>query len=153
MIHIVSRRSPNWIVTLVTMLLVAMLVSACGGATPVPATETTAPTPKPAEPTAAPEISPHQAPQWQEMVAAGELPPLEERLPVNPMVLDTVGVHRRVWRHDAPSPARFVVVPPLLLYGQRKPGDLDAQLGWTGPQRGRVLGCQRRVDRVHLLPS
>ena len=88
MIHIVSRRNPNWIVTLATMLLVAMLVSACGGATPAPATETTAPTPKPAEPTAAPEISPHQAPQWQEMVTAGELPPLEERLPVNPIVLN-----------------------------------------------------------------
>jgi peptide/nickel transport system substrate-binding protein len=36
----------------------------------------------------APEVSTKQAPMFQEMVANGELPPLEERLPANPLVYD-----------------------------------------------------------------
>jgi peptide/nickel transport system substrate-binding protein len=43
-----------------------------------------------------------EAPMLAEMVAAGELPPLEERLPVNPMVVegaegDTIGVYGGTW--------------------------------------------------------
>ena len=34
-----------------------------------------------------PKVSPHQAPMLQEQVKAGKLPPLEDRLPVNPCVL------------------------------------------------------------------
>jgi peptide/nickel transport system substrate-binding protein len=42
----------------------------------------------------------NEAPMLAEMVAAGELPPVEERLPVNPRVvepLDSVGVYGGIW--------------------------------------------------------
>jgi peptide/nickel transport system substrate-binding protein len=35
-------------------------------------------------------VSPHQAPELQEMVAAGELPPLDERLPIEPRVVEPI---------------------------------------------------------------
>jgi peptide/nickel transport system substrate-binding protein len=41
-----------------------------------------------------------EAPMLAEMVAAGELPPVEERLPVNPLVvepIDSVGVYGGIW--------------------------------------------------------
>ncbi len=81
---------------------------ACGGATPAepaapeattaPAAETTAP-----EAAAAPAeaVSRYQeSPMLAEMVAAGDLPPVEERLPRNPMVLEplgTIGTHGGTW--------------------------------------------------------
>jgi len=96
------------------MLVVAALVlTACGGATPEPAATATqapakeaatattvppTPTPAPTEPA----VSTHQAPQFQEMVLAGELPPLEQRLPKNPVVLeplDSIGEYGGVMRH------------------------------------------------------
>ena len=43
----------------------------------------------------------HEAPEWAEMVAAGELPALDERLPVEPMIVEpeeTVGKYGGVWR-------------------------------------------------------
>ena len=49
-------------------------------------------------------VSPHQAPAFQEMVKAGELPPLEERLPVAPMVVkpvDEIGQYGGTWRRAA----------------------------------------------------
>jgi len=42
-----------------------------------------------------------EAPQLAEMVAAGDLPPLEERLPVNPVVVEpveSVGQYGGIWR-------------------------------------------------------
>lgn len=42
----------------------------------------------------------NEAPQLAELVAAGELPPVEERLPSNPMVvepIDSVGVYGGIW--------------------------------------------------------
>lgn len=41
-----------------------------------------------------------EAPMWADMVAAGELPPVAERLPANPMVVepvDSVGVYGGIW--------------------------------------------------------
>ena len=69
-----------------------------------PPTNTQPPTatPAPPTPTPEPEISTSQAPQWQEMVKAGELPPLDERLPKNPRVLeplDSIGEYGGVMRH------------------------------------------------------
>lgn len=46
--------------------------------------------------------SPHEAPMLRKLVAAGELPPLEERLPINPMVVQTlddgIGQYGGEWR-------------------------------------------------------
>ena len=52
----------------------------------------------------------NQAPQWQEMVAAGELPPLEERLPVNPKVLEPL---ESIGNMAAPCAIRCSVPGPL----------------------------------------
>lgn len=98
-----------------TVATVGGIVAACGGeatpevvAPPVeepveePEVVEEEPTPEPEEPEEEPEVeepeaapeepaddvSPHQAPQFQEMVRNGELPPLAERLPVNPLVYE-----------------------------------------------------------------
>ena len=46
-------------------------------------------------------VSANQAPAFQEMVRAGTLPPLDERLPVNPLVIEpveSVGQYGGIWR-------------------------------------------------------
>jgi peptide/nickel transport system substrate-binding protein len=108
MISQVSRRTSHWSVVLTILLVAAMAVTACRG-TPAPVATATAPAVKAATPTTAPPtptsepaVSPHQAPKFQEMVKAGELPPLEERLPVNPRViepLDSIGQYGGLMRH------------------------------------------------------
>jgi peptide/nickel transport system substrate-binding protein len=117
MVPIVSRRNSHWLVVLTALLLLALVAPACRG-TPAPvatatppaaaaATSTTAPataTTVPPTPTTPPEpaVSPHQAPQFQEMVKAGGLPPLEQRLPANPRViepLDSIGQYGGTMRH------------------------------------------------------
>ena len=99
----ILQRKRRWLLAL-TALLLTLVVAACGGAPAAPAAEETAPESEAAEAAAeVPEgVSPNQAPQWQEMVAAGDLPPLEERLPVNPRVLeplDSIGEYGGTMRH------------------------------------------------------
>jgi peptide/nickel transport system substrate-binding protein len=115
MIPQVSRPNLHWLAALTALLVVAMVVTACGGATSAPVAEATATTAA-AAPTATtaaaapptattppePAVSPHQAPQWQEMVVAGTLPPLEQRLPANPRVLEpleSIGEYGGTMRH------------------------------------------------------
>ena len=104
------RKKLNWLVVLANLLVIAVLVAACAGKTAEPTAEpTTAPakeeataTPVPPTPTPEPQVSENQAPQFQEMVKAGTLPPLAERLPKNPRViepLDTIGEYGGVMRH------------------------------------------------------
>lgn len=73
------------------MLLMAMLVlAACGGGA-APAAEEEMAAPDTAEEMAPASDSPYgEAPMLAEMVAAGELPPVEERLPVEPVVVPVV---------------------------------------------------------------
>ena len=75
----------------VLLLTLALVLSACGGG-PEPAAEE----PAAAEEEAAQDsdegagdamMSTKEAPQLAEMVAAGDLPPLEERLPIDPLVI------------------------------------------------------------------
>ena len=106
---LLSRRNPLWFVALTILVLITMVVTACGTpdapvaeATPVPEEATPVPEEETPEPEPEPEVSANQAPQWQEMVIAGELPPLEERLPVKPRVLeplDTIGEYGGTMRH------------------------------------------------------
>lgn len=75
-------------------------------------------------PTSGAEPSPRQAPEWREMVARGELPPLAERLPEKPFVVDYVdeigrygGEMRRA--HLGPQDAfgaTYVVKEMLLIF-------------------------------------
>ena len=87
---------------LIGALLVALLaLAACGG----PAAEEEAPMAE--APAADMSDSPYgEAPMLAEMVAAGELPPVEERLPVEPVVVpvvDSIGQYGGTWH------TRFVV--------------------------------------------
>ena len=53
--------------------------------------------------TAAPSLAQQQAPMLEELVTAGSLPPLEERLPANPLVVtpvESVGTYGGTW-HSA----------------------------------------------------
>lgn len=94
--------------TLVLILILAL--SACAGTTPTTAptaAPAAAPTTAPAEPAAQPDLQPTtapapttapdsqaaytEAPALAEMVEAGKLPPVEERLPTNPLVIEPLG--------------------------------------------------------------
>ncbi len=82
------------------MLVLSMVLSACGSAaTPAAAPEAAESAPAAAEPAAAAPAAEsaapaqeaadsHESPMWTEMVAAGTLPPLDERLPKNPRVVE-----------------------------------------------------------------
>jgi len=71
------------------VLVLALVMTSCGGdATPPPTDEV--PEPPASEPDAAmPESKYSEAPMLAEMVDAGDLPPLDERLPVVPFVVDS----------------------------------------------------------------
>ena len=103
MISVVSRRIPHWLVVLTALLLAAVVASACGAPAAAPAAEEAAPAAEGADEAAAPaDDGALEAPQWVEMVAAGELPPLEERLPANPKVLEpleSIGQYGGTMRH------------------------------------------------------
>jgi len=100
------------LVVLLLAVLVAGVLAACGApaaeeAAAPAAEEAAAPAAEeaaaPAAEEAAPadDVSPHQAPALQEMVRAGTLEPLEERLPANPLVVEPVekiGTYGGTWR-------------------------------------------------------
>jgi peptide/nickel transport system substrate-binding protein len=118
-------------ITLFSLLLMASFVlAACTVATPAPAPQPAATTvPAPAEePTAVPETEPaaeptaapeepepapaaagefQEAPMLAELVAAGTLPPVGERLPENPLVLEAeeIGQYGGVWRRGFLGPS------------------------------------------------
>jgi len=82
-----------------------MAVAACGGG--APAAEAPAAAQAPAEAPAAPAVVAgpssqyNEAPMLADMVAAGQLPVVDERLPVNPLVLDGldgIGNYGGLWR-------------------------------------------------------
>ncbi|MEM7034814.1 MAG: ABC transporter substrate-binding protein, partial [Chloroflexota bacterium] len=81
-------------------LLMASLVVACGGAAPADTSSSDGGAAM--EETAADDgVSLNQAPDLQEMVRAGTLPPLDERLPANPLVtepVEEIGKYGGTWR-------------------------------------------------------
>lgn len=99
------------------LMVVAVLITACGQPTATPASApiqapaaaqptaapaaTTAPEPtKAPEPTAAPASKYQEAPMLTDLVKAGTLPPVDERLPENPLVYESasVGAYGGNWR-------------------------------------------------------
>ncbi|MEZ4637678.1 MAG: ABC transporter substrate-binding protein [Caldilineaceae bacterium] len=85
---------------LMAVLVLGLVLAACAPAAPADA-------PSAAEPAAAEPAAPvadtaaKEAPMLAEMVAAGELPPLEERIPTNPMVVtpvESLGEYGGTWR-------------------------------------------------------
>lgn len=106
-----------WLTCLTAVML--LLLAACGG----PAAEE--PAEAPAEPAAEePMEEPRrEAPSLAALVDAGELPPLEERLPVNPMVVqvtESIGQYGGTWRSgllgqaDAPWVRRTMAYEPFM---------------------------------------
>lgn len=99
---------------LLSMLLIALLLTllvACNvpaaeaPAEAAPASEGAAPTSEAAAPAA--DLSQVEAPMLAEKVAAGELPPLEERLPANPLVVEpyeSLGQYGGAWKIGVLSP-------------------------------------------------
>jgi len=77
------------------------LAAACVPATPQPAEPTTAPA-EPSAPTTAPVTEGYkEAPMLAEMVSKGELPPVDERLPEEPLIvepIEEIGQYGGTWR-------------------------------------------------------
>ena len=103
------------------LLLLTFVLTACGTATPTAAPqepkEATAviePTSAPVEvATTAPEepVSAYnEAPMLKDLVDKGELPPVDERLPENPLVVpvvDSIGVYGGVWHRGFLGPSDY----------------------------------------------
>ena len=88
---------------LAMVVLLAGVLAACGGAPAAAPAEEAAPAEDAAADSggdAAMDAAP-EAPALAEMVAAGDLPPLDERLPVTPLVVepvDSIGQYGGTWR-------------------------------------------------------
>jgi len=114
------------IITLLSMILIlSFMLTACSQPAPTPAPEppapaaaepTAAPAPTTApaattapEPTAAPAPTSkyNEAPMLAELVKAGDLPPVDERLPMNPYVINApeVGQYGGVWHRGFLGPS------------------------------------------------
>ncbi len=116
-------------ILMLLLIVMTTVLAACGSGEPLPdvppgaapaaeapATETAAETPAtgaeaPAEEAAAPatevDLTQKEAPMLAEQVAAGTLPPLEERLPVTPLVVEPFeapGKYGGTWKIGATSP-------------------------------------------------
>lgn len=80
------------------LIIFSMLIAACGGAPAAPAEEAPAAAEEAASDSGGEEAAPaevsasgySEAPMLAEMVAAGEIPPIDERLPIDPMVIEPV---------------------------------------------------------------
>jgi peptide/nickel transport system substrate-binding protein len=86
-----------------------LTAAACAGTMPTPTEEAEAPAEEPKEETPAETSSGafKEAPMWKEMVEAGELPPVDERLPMQPMVIDPIeeiGQYGGTWHRAAIGP-------------------------------------------------
>ncbi len=105
----ISRGWSRHVGLVATMLGLIALLTACGAPAP-PGSDATQPSGEAAsapadagqqEAATAGVGDPHEAPMLQELVAAGELPPLSERLPKEPLVVEPVeriGKYGGTWR-------------------------------------------------------
>ena len=149
------------------LVLLALTLGACTTATPTAVVEPTSP-PAPSQhrqtgrahgncrreaveqPTEPPAPLYTEAPDLAEKAAAGQLPPVEERLPSNPLVVESaeIGKYGGVWRMgmrggtDDASFYRILGYETLVRW--------SPLLGHHHPQPGRELGSERRRYRVHL---
>jgi peptide/nickel transport system substrate-binding protein len=113
------------LLSLVTLLAV---VTSCAQATPTPApaapAATSAPAqpaqptqaPAPTQPPAAPASKYKEAPMLADQVKAGKLPPVDQRLPANPAVVDAaeIGQYGGVWHRGILGPSDFNGVARLI---------------------------------------
>ena len=101
----------KWFARLASIVLVlTVFVAACAPTPPTPVPPTKAPEPTKAPvPTAAPVSKYKESPLLAEQVKAGKLPPVDQRLPKNPLVIpgDEVGTYGGAWRRGFTGPSDF----------------------------------------------
>ena len=94
----------------------------------------------------------NEAPRLAEMVANGELPPVDERLPVTPLVLeglDGVGNYGGLWRAGRRGQADHFAINQ----GHYQ-GDTFGQPGADDQSHDcRILVGQRRCHRIYFQPA
>ncbi|HEY9076989.1 MAG TPA: ABC transporter substrate-binding protein [Anaerolineaceae bacterium] len=116
------------IVLISLMIMVSMILTACGAqATPVATTA-----PKPAEPTKPAAGKYSEAPMLAELVKAGKLPSVDQRLPADPLVVkavEEIGTYGGVWRRAWKGPSDFHA------YGRL---NYDPILRWPRDPKGNV---------------
>ncbi|MCX6902822.1 MAG: ABC transporter substrate-binding protein [Verrucomicrobia bacterium] len=124
------------------MLLMSFIMAGCAQASPttptattasLAPTETTAPTQPPAPKYA-------EAPALAEQVKAGKLPPVDQRLPENPLVVkaDEVGVYGGTWRLAAKGGGDDAGFTRIFGY--------DQLLSWTTDWAGLTPNLAEKVD-------
>ena len=113
-----SKRFLNRALLLIVVVSLLGVLPACTP-TPAPAPTTVPPTAAPVQPTkapaatAAPTAAPaskyKESPMLAELVKAGKLPPLDQRLPANPVVADAaeIGQYGGIWRRGTLGPSDF----------------------------------------------
>ncbi len=90
-----AGRRPLWLLTLGSLLI--LVAAACGA----PAAPAESDMTGDAETMPMSDVSDHQAPDFRQRVADGTLPPLADRLPVEPLVVEpveTIGTYGGIWR-------------------------------------------------------
>ncbi len=155
-----SRRS--WWFLLVAVALFSLLLAACAARPELPPAATEAPAEEaaPAAEAAAPAaevpaadaaaVAPgKEAPMLAEKVAAGELPPVEERLPKEPLVVqpvDSVGKYGGTWRRAFTGIKDFhafgrLVYEPVLRWPRDPKDDVQPGLAkeWSWSEDGTEL--------------
>ncbi len=94
------------------ILVLSVLLGACQATPPatVEPTKEATQAPVPTQATAAPAAKYNEAPMLKEMVDKGQLPPVDERLPENPLVIPTVegtGKYGGVWHRGFLGPSDY----------------------------------------------
>ncbi len=147
-----SRMSYSRLLAILLLAVLAMgVLAACGAPaaeSPAAAEEAAAPAAEEAaapaaEEAAAPaaEANAHEAPALAEMVAAGTLPPLEERLPKSPAVVtpvESVGQYGGTWRTALVGGSDQAWLVRTVSYSQL--------MGWTPQWDGLVTNVAESVD-------
>ena len=113
------------LIGLISLIALLAVIAACAPApapaptaapppppTAAPAQPTAAPaqpTAAPAQPTAAPAAKYKEAPMLADLVKAGKLPPVDQRLPENPAVVDAaeIGQYGGIWHRGFTGPSDF----------------------------------------------
>ncbi len=142
------------------MLILSLLLIACSSSTPVaPAPDTPTEAPAAPEPTAevpvvdeppskaavrpvAPESMYQEAPMLAAMVAAGDLPPVDERLPDEPLVeevVESIGVYGGTLRRAFLGPATTTTTPVWYMMPWCAMRQMAVKLSPTSPKDGNPM--------------
>jgi len=144
----------KWMTLFSVVVIVSFVLTACQAATPAPTQAPTAavqPTKAP-EPTKAPTVAApkySEAPMLAELVKAGKLPPVEQRLPQNPLVvkpIEEIGQYGGTWRRAWKGPADFhaygrLNYEPILRWPRNPKDPIQAGLAekWEFTPDGKTL--------------